>query len=86
MSTTRLPPRPPAADLLLFTAVPSETKAVRDVAAELRLTYKRCQSTLGDYVDLGAVGLSRVLAVETHMGPFASGGSAAKALQWLAAT
>jgi adenosylhomocysteine nucleosidase len=61
-------------------------KAVRDVAKELRLQHKRCRSTHGDYVDLGRIGPSRVLAVETHMGPFASTGSAAKALQWLAAT
>lgn len=79
-------PDPPACDVLLFTAVSEEKKAVRDVARELGLQHVKGKSKLGDYVDLGTIGISRVLRVETHMGPFSSTGSAAKALQWLAAT
>jgi len=77
---------PPTCDYLLFTAISAEKKAVRDVAAELGLSHTKGKSILGDYVDLQLVGNSRVLAVATHMGPFSSTGSAAKALQWLAAT
>ena len=79
-------PAPPACDVLLFTAVSEEKKAVGDVARELGLQHIKGKSVLGDYVDLGTIGISRVLRVETHMGPFSSTGSAAKALQWLAAT
>jgi nucleoside phosphorylase len=57
-----------------------------EIAGELRLQHVNGKSVLGEYVNLGTVGVSRVLRVETHMGPFSSTGSAAKALQWLAAT
>jgi nucleoside phosphorylase len=87
MARQTTPSTPPACDLLIFTAVPSEEKALRKVAGELRLQYVKANSVLlGDYVDLGTIGRNRVLVVETQMGPFASQGSAAKALQWLAAT
>lgn len=79
-------PAPPPCDILLFTAVSAEKKAIRDVAGELGVKHVKGKSVLGDYVDLGTVGFSRVLRVETQMGPFSSTGSAAKALQWLAAT
>ncbi len=79
-------PAPPPCDILLFTAVPEEKKAIKAVAAELGLKHIKGKSALGEYADLGTVGISRVLRVETQMGPFSSTGSAAKALQWLAAT
>jgi nucleoside phosphorylase len=77
---------PPPCDYLLFTAVSSEKEAVRKVTTELQIQYRKGKSAVGDYVDLGRIGLSRVLAVQTNMGPFSSTGSAAKALRWLGAT
>lgn len=78
---------PPACDLLIFTAVSSEEKALRRVAGEMQLEYAKARTDLlGEYIDLGTIGRNRVLAVQTHMGPFSSNGSAAKALQWLAVT
>jgi adenosylhomocysteine nucleosidase len=72
--------------MLLFTAIPAEEKALGEAASDLRLPYRKGMSTLGEYRDLGTVGVTRVLAIKTDMGPFSSTGSAAKALQWLSAT
>lgn len=77
---------PPACHLLIFTAVPTEKKELLTAASDLGMKPAKGKSVIGDYVDLGTIGRNRVLAVETRMGPFSSSGSAAKALQWLAAT
>ena len=77
---------PPRCDYLLFTSVSAESRALREVAAEMGLSCRRGKSNLGDFIDLGTVGTSRALAIRTQMGPFSSAGSAAKALQWVGAT
>jgi adenosylhomocysteine nucleosidase len=70
----------PTCDILIFTAVPSEEKALRQVAQELGFTYAKLKTESFEYRDLGMVGVNRVLAVETEMGPFGFDGAAARAI------
>lgn len=84
------PPAPPAepfrCDVLLFVATTTEKDKLREVAKGMGLTFTRINRNFR-YYDLGQVGTyQRVLAVKTEIGPFAQGGSAARALMAVAET
>ncbi len=71
---------------LLFVATGTEKEELKKVAKESGFTFSRKKGRLGRYYDLGTIGISRVLAVRTQMGPFSYGGSASKAIYYMAET
>ena len=70
----------PPCDILIFTAVPEEEKALKRAAKESNLLYEKIVRRNFEYRNLGVVGSSRVMALETEMGPFGFDGSAARAI------
>jgi len=71
---------------LLFVATGTEKNELKKTAKELGFTFSRRKGRLGRYYDLGTVGVNRVLAVRTEMGPFSHRGSASKAIHYMAET
>jgi adenosylhomocysteine nucleosidase len=70
----------PSCDVLIFTAVPEEVKALKQAANDSCLNYEKIERRNFEYRNLGRVGGNRVMAVETQMGPFGFDGSAARAI------
>lgn len=70
----------PTCAYLLLVATETEERTLRNVASEFGLTCTERQGRAGTYLDLGEVGIGRVLALRTEMGPFGYGGSAAQAI------
>ncbi|SKA90260.1 adenosylhomocysteine nucleosidase [Prosthecobacter debontii] len=74
-------------DVLLFVATTSEKEKLKEAAKNLGLSFRRLKGAYFRYYDLGPVGsYPRVLAVQTEMGTFSRGGSAARALMAVAET
>jgi len=71
---------------LLFVATGTEKDELEKAAKESGFTFSRKKGRLGRYYDLGTIGVFRVLAVRTQMGPFSYGGSASKAIYYMAET
>lgn len=67
-------------DLLLFVATDTEEEALRTAASEFALPFKEIEGKFGTYFDLGQLGLNRVFAVRTSVGPFSYAGSASRAI------
>lgn len=68
-------------DILLFVATGTEKEKLRQAARSLGLGFEKRVGTWFTYYDLGQVGsYSRIMAVQTEMGPFSHDGSAARAL------
>jgi adenosylhomocysteine nucleosidase len=76
----------PQCDLLLFVATESEYQALKESATLLGITFDSHESGLGDYYDMGTIGLHRVLAIRTRIGSFKHGGPASRAITFQAAT
>jgi nucleoside phosphorylase len=67
-------------DVLLFVVTSTEKEQLRTAARELGLTFTRTEGRWFRYYNLGKLADSRVMAVQTEMGPFSYGGSAARAI------
>ncbi len=73
-------------DVLLFVATTTEKSELERAAKSLNIHFSRKTGRFGRYYDLGIVGVTRVLAVKTEMGPLSYRGSASMAIQYLAET
>ncbi len=74
-------------DILLFFATQTEREQLESGATELGLPFaERNDARVGTYFTLGTIGLNRVRAVKTRMGPFFHQGSASQAIVLRAAS
>lgn len=80
-------PEPPRCDYLISFATPSEKKALEAVATELGIPWAKQKSAHGSkFYDLGVLGASRVVAIQTDIGVLGAAGAISAAHFYLEKT